>query len=87
MAIEVQPAGSAFSRFMASSRGRLVRVAFGASLLGAGLFVISPPIGLAVGAFGLLPIASGTLNLCPVAPFWGGHFLGARYCSVRPKQQ
>ena len=36
--------------------------------------------GLAIAAFGLIPIGAGTFNLCPVAPAWGGHFVGARYC-------
>lgn len=85
MTAPVLSEGSAFARFMASRYGRTLRVAMGASLLGAGLFVISPPLGLAVGAIGLLPIASGTFNLCPVAPLWGGHFIGARYCPARER--
>jgi len=37
--------------------------------------------------FGLLPIATGAFNLCPVAPAWGGHFLGAKYCGVKTPGQ
>lgn len=78
---QVQPEGSAFARFMAGTNGRLARAAFGATLVGAGLFVIGGAGGLALAAFGLVPIAAGVFNLCPIAPLWGGHFLGAKYCA------
>lgn len=74
------PEGSAFARFMAGPYGRFARVALGATLIGLGLFVIGKPAGFGVAAFGLLPIATGVFNLCPVAPAWGGHFIGAKYC-------
>ncbi|MCK9519264.1 MAG: DUF2892 domain-containing protein [Dehalococcoidia bacterium] len=72
---------SAFARFMASNSGRFVRVAVGATLIGAGLTVVPSPAGWFVAGFGLLPVATGLFNLCPVAPLWGGHFLGAKYCA------
>jgi membrane-associated protease RseP (regulator of RpoE activity) len=78
-----QPAieeSSAFARFMASGYGRIVRLAFGAGLVAAGPAVVPWPAGLALAAFGLVPIAAGVFNLCPVAPLWGGHFVGSRYC-------
>jgi membrane-associated protease RseP (regulator of RpoE activity) len=79
--------GSAFSRFMASNGGRVARVALGATIIGTGLTVVGGGAGLAIAAFGLVPIATGVFNLCPVAPVWGGHFIGAKYCGTRtPKQ-
>ena len=75
--------GSAFSRFMASGWGRLVRVGIGLTIILAGLFAIGGVAGLAVAAFGLLPIATGVFNLCPIAPAWGSHFLGTNYCPSR----
>ncbi|MGD9932328.1 MAG: DUF2892 domain-containing protein [Dehalococcoidia bacterium] len=79
--------GSVFSRFMASGKGRGLRIALGLGLIWMGLGVVGGPAGVGMAAFGLLPIASGSLNLCPVAPMWGGHFLGAKYCGVKaPKQ-
>ena len=75
--------GNAFSRFMASGWGRLIRAGMGVTIILCGLFAIGGGIGLAVAAFGLLPIASGVFNLCPIAPAWGGHFFGARYCPSR----
>ena len=71
---------SRFARFMASPCGRIARVALGAAIIVTGLAFLAAPVGYIVAAAGLLPIASGTLNLCPVAPAWGGHFIGARYC-------
>ena len=75
--------GNAFSRFMASGWGRLIRAGMGVTIILCGLFAIGGGIGLAVAAFGLLPIASGVFNLCPIAPAWGGHFFGTRYCPSR----
>ncbi len=71
---------SRFARFMASPRGRMARVVLGAAVIATGLAFLAAPVGYIVAAAGLLPIASGTLNLCPIAPAWGGHFIGARYC-------
>ena len=74
---------SAFARFMASGYGRLARLGFGIALVVAGLAVIPAPAGLAVAAFGLVPIAAGVFNLCPAAPLWGGHFFGSQYCPAK----
>ena len=73
---------SAFSRFMASGYGRIARVALGLTIIAIGLGLIGGGAGIAVAAFGLVPIATGVFNLCPVAPIWGGHFIGARYCAA-----
>ena len=80
---EIQPEGSWFSRFMASSYGRLARVAFGATLILLGAFIIPRPGGIGVALFGLVPLAAGVFNLCPIAPVWGGHFIGAKYCPAK----
>lgn len=80
---EVRHGPNAFTTFMASNGGRAVRFGIGATLVAVGVFV-GPPAGYAVAGFALLPIASGAFNLCPVAPLWGGHFLGSKYCA-RPQ--
>ncbi|MCC7363868.1 MAG: DUF2892 domain-containing protein [Dehalococcoidia bacterium] len=72
---------------MASNWGRAARVALGSTLIGLGLTAIPAPAGYGVAAFGLVPIATGVFNLCPVAPMWGGHFIGAKYCGTRPPKQ
>jgi hypothetical protein len=76
----LHPEGSAFSRFMASCGGRVARSILGTALIVGGVGLIDGPTGVAVSAFGLVPLAAGIFNLCPVAPVWGGHFLGAKYC-------
>jgi len=72
--------GTVFTRFMASGYGRLARLVLGAVLVTVGLVVLPQPAGLIVAAFGAVPIAAGIFNLCPLAPLWGGHLSGARYC-------
>lgn len=74
---------SAFARFMASGYGRVVRLGLGIALAAVGLTFVPQPAGLAVAAFGLVPIAAGVFNICPVAPLWGGHFFGSQYCAVK----
>ncbi|HET7737061.1 MAG TPA: YgaP-like transmembrane domain [Tepidiformaceae bacterium] len=73
--------GSPISRFTASGWGRLARIAAGIALIALGLLLVPWPAGLAVSAAGLVPLATGLFNLCPIAPLWGGHFIGARYCA------
>lgn len=74
-----------FEMFMASGYGRLARIALGLTVIAVGLVLIGGPVGTIVAAFGLVPIAAGVLNLCPVAPLWGGHFIGAKYCAKRDR--
>jgi Zn-dependent protease len=74
--------GNRVERFVASPYGRLARVVLGLAAIALGLAAVPRPAGLAVAAFGLVPIASGAFNLCPIAPLWGGHFLGSRYCGA-----
>lgn len=75
--------GNVFTRFMASGGGRLVRAGLGVALVTAGLTLVPGPAGLAVAVFGLVPLAAGAFNMCPVAPLWGGHFIGSRYCGSK----
>lgn len=68
-------------RCIASNTGRAVRAGLGVALIAAGTTLVPAPGGWFVAALGLIPLTTGVLNLCPVAPLWGGHFLGARYCA------
>lgn len=79
--ITLEPEGTAFSRFMASCGGRMLRFGLGTAVVTAGLGAIGGPVGLAVAGAGLVPLAAGLFNLCPVAPLWGGHFFGSQYCA------
>jgi hypothetical protein len=71
-----------FERFMASGYGRLVRIGIGVTIIALSLLLLDGPARL-VALAGLVPIAAGVFNLCPVAPIWGGHFIGAKYCGRR----
>ena len=70
---------SSFERFMASDYGRMVRGTFGVAIILTALLFLNGTLALAVAALGLIPIIAGVLGLCPVAPLWGGHFIGAKY--------
>jgi membrane-associated protease RseP (regulator of RpoE activity) len=74
-----------FELLMASGYGRLIRVAIGLTIITLALLLIDGIARYPVAALGLIPIAAGVLNLCPVAPLWGGHFLGSRYCGTARK--
>jgi len=74
--------GRAFTTFMASSGGRVARFGLGDAMVVTGVW-LGPPGGYALAVAGLLPIAAGAFNLCPIAPLWGGHFQGSRYCATR----
>lgn len=71
---------------MASNYGRVARGAIGVTLIVVGLAVIGGTAGWIIAALGLVPIAAGVLNLCPIAPLWGGHLIGAKYCARKPER-
>ncbi len=56
-----------FASLMTSPCGRAARIALGAGLIAAGVF-IGPPVGYVMAAAGILPVAMGALNACPLAP-------------------
>ncbi len=66
----------ALARFMASTFGRGIRIVFGVALIAFGI-VLGGFGGWALAAFGLLPLATGALNVCPVSPFIGAPFRGS----------
>lgn len=58
-----------FLRFMSTGPGRAIRVAMGAGLIALGLALGGAWVVLAI--FGLLPLATGAVGLCPVSPLFG----------------
>lgn len=74
---------SSFELFMASIYGRVLRGAFGVAIILAALLFLEGTLAFAVAGLGLIPIAAGIFGLCPVAPLWGGHFIGAKYCGKK----
>jgi membrane-associated protease RseP (regulator of RpoE activity) len=58
-----------FLDYMSTGRGRLIRTAVGLAMIGAGLATGGPSSILVLA--GLLPLATGVFNLCPISPIFG----------------
>jgi hypothetical protein len=67
----------AFAEFMATPPGRGLRVVFGGLLIYVGLNVVHGVAGTVVALLGIVPIATGILNLCILAPLLGVPFRGS----------
>ena len=64
-----------FARFMASPLGRGIRVVAGLAMIVAGL-VIGSAGGYVLAAVGVLPVMTGLLNVCVIAPMLQAPFSG-----------
>jgi hypothetical protein len=78
--------GHGVTEFMAAPGGRVARFALGLGMIVPGV-VVGPVAGYVLAGFGLVPLATGTFNLCPLAPLWGGHFSGRSYCDRRSARE
>ena len=58
-----------FLDFMSTRPGRAIRALIGLALIAAGATAGGPWWALA--SFGLLPLATGVFNICPISPFFG----------------
>lgn len=58
-----------FLDYMSTRPGRAIRALLGLALIAAGATTGGPWWALA--AFGLLPLATGVLNICPISPLFG----------------
>jgi len=67
----------AFAEFMATPLGRVLRVVFGGLLIYVGLNVVHGVAGTVVALLGIVPIATGLLNLCILAPLLGAPLRGS----------
>jgi hypothetical protein len=65
-----------FLRFMASTKGRVFRIAAGTTLIGVGLLGARKNWGLA--ALGTLPLAMGATDSCLLGPINGLPFAGPK---------
>lgn len=61
---------------MASPFGRGLRIVMGIALIVFGI-ALGGVGGWALAAFGLLPLATGLFNVCPISPFIGAPFRGS----------
>jgi hypothetical protein len=67
-----------FVSFMASSAGRIVRVAAGIALVVWGWFGITGTTGIIVAIVGLVPLLAGLFDFCVFAPLFGAPLSGPR---------
>ena len=76
-----------FSQFMATKFGRLLRIILGVALIAVGLQMKSTG-GNFLAVFGLMPIASGVFDWCPVGPLLHMPLRGkaVRACKVDVKK-
>jgi DUF2892 family protein len=66
-----------FVEWMATPLGRGLRVVFGGVLIYVGLNVVQGVAGTVVALLGIVPIATGLLNLCLIAPLLGASMKGS----------
>ena len=68
---------SPFAEWMATPLGRGLRVAFGAVLIFVGLRMVQGVAGTVIALAGILPIATGVLNICLIGPLLGAPLRGS----------
>lgn len=59
-----------FVRFMASTTGRIVRIAAGLALIAWGLLGLTGATGVIVAIIGLVPLIAGAVDICVFAPLF-----------------
>ncbi len=69
--------------FMASSAGRIVRIAAGVALIALGLLVMKDTGGIIVAVVGLLPLLAGIFDFCVFAPLAGFPLSGRKIRSLQ----
>ncbi len=66
----------AFTKFMASTNGRILRIVAGIILIALGLVVVGDTGGIVLAVVGVLPLAAGVFDFCVFAPLLGQPFTG-----------
>ena len=56
---------------MSTPPGRVVRVFLGLALIALGLSVVQGMTGTAMAVFGLIPLTTAIVNVCPIRPLVG----------------
>lgn len=65
-----------FTRFLASTTGRITRVVAGIALIAIGWLVIGGVAGIVVAVVGAVPFLAGLFDFCVFAPLFGGPLSG-----------
>ena len=64
--------------FMASAAGRLLRIVAGSGLIAWGMLGIGGSDGMVIAAIGVVPILTGTFNICVLGPLLGAPLSGSK---------
>ena len=67
-----------FVSFMASSAGRITRIAAGAALIAWGLMSLGGVAGIIVAVVGVVPLLAGLFDICVFAPLFGNPMSGPK---------
>ena len=67
---------NAFACFMASTTGRVLRIALGLALIAYGWSRQGTTAGIVLMVVGIVPILAGVFNVCLIAPIIGAPFSG-----------
>ncbi len=67
-----------FVSFMASTTGRIVRIAAGLVLIAWGWLGLGGTTGIIVAVIGLVPLLAGVFDFCVFAPLFGNPLSGAQ---------
>jgi hypothetical protein len=66
-----------FVKFMASTTGRIVRIAAGLALIAWGVLGLDGVAGTVVAVIGLVPLAAGLIDICVFAPLFRNPIKGS----------
>ncbi len=72
-----------FVKFMASTIGRIVRIAAGIALIAWGLIGLGGTTGVIVAVIGAVPLLAGVFDFCIFAPLFGNPLSGPKIRSTR----
>jgi len=64
--------------FMASTAGRITRIAAGLALIAWGMMGLGGAAGIVVAVIGLLPLVAGFVDFCVFAPLFGAPLSGPK---------
>jgi len=67
-----------FVKFMASTTGRIVRIAAGLALVAWGLLGLGGTAGIIVAVVGAVPLLAGLFDFCIFAPLFGAPLSGPK---------
>lgn len=71
-----------FTKFMASTTGRIVRIVAGIALIALGLLSVGGTVGIILAVVGAVPLLAGLFDFCVFAPLFGGSMSGPKIRSV-----